>query len=333
LVLWYYQAEENESEVFEYMKKIGLAVLFVLLGWFSAALAQDLRIMAPASPGGGWDQTSRSLQAVLQTEGLASAVEVFNVPGAGGTVGLAQLVGSESGKEDILMTMGLVMVGAILTNASPVNLEQVTPIARLTGEYEVIVVPASSEFQTLEDLLTALKADPGAVAWAGGSVGGVDHILVSLVAQAAGVDPKAINYVPFAGGGEALAAILGAQVAAGVSGYGEWSGQIEAGELRVLALSSAERIEGIAAPTLAEQGIDVVLANWRGLVAAPGISDEAKTALLAVVDKAVNSQAWQDVLATNKWNNIYLAGDEFSAFLASEQIRVSEVLRGIGLVE
>ena len=313
------------------MKKLGIGLLMVLS--FGFAQMDSLRIMAPASPGGGWDQTSRSLQTVLQQEGLASNVEVFNVPGAGGTVGLAQLVSSDDGKGDILMTMGLVMVGSILTNASPVTLEQVTPIARLTGEYEVIVVPANSEFQTLEDLLNALRADPGSVSWGGGSAGGVDHIVVGLVAQAAGVDPKAINYIPFAGGGEALAAILGGQVSAGVSGYGEWAGQIEAGELRALAITSGDRIEGINAPTLKEQGIDVEVANWRGLVAPANISDEDKANLLAVVDSAVNSQAWQDVLSTNKWNNIYMAGDEFASYLDSENVRVTEVLKSIGLVQ
>jgi putative tricarboxylic transport membrane protein len=229
--------------------------------------------------------------------------------------------------------MGLVMVGAILTNAAPVTLEQVTPIARLTGEYEVIAVPANSPFQTLDDLLNALRADPGAVSWAGGSAGGVDHIVVGLVAQAAGVDPKAINYIPFSGGGEALAAVLGGQVSAGVTGYGEWAGQITSGELRALALTSGERVEGIDVPTLAEQGIDLEIANWRGIVAAPDISDESRAALLSALDTAVNSAAWQEVLATNNWTNLYLAGDDFVAYLADEQVRVTETLRSIGLVE
>jgi putative tricarboxylic transport membrane protein len=311
------------------------SILLGLLAVSSFTFAQldALRIMAPASPGGGWDQTSRTLQTVLQSEGIVSNVEVFNVPGAGGTVGLAQLVASESGKEDVLMTMGLVMVGAILTNASPVTLEQVTPLARLTGEYEVIAVPASSPFQTLEDLLNALREDAGAVSWAGGSAGGVDHIVVGLVAQAAGVDPKTINYIPFSGGGEALAAMLGAQVSAGVTSYSEWAEQIASGDLRALAITAPERVEGIDIPTLIEQGIDLEIANWRGIVAPPDISEEAKTALLTALDTAVQSQAWQDALATNNWINLYLAGDDFTTYLAEEQVRVTETLKSIGLVE
>jgi putative tricarboxylic transport membrane protein len=311
------------------------SILLGLLAVSSFTFAQldALRIMAPASPGGGWDQTSRTLQTVLQSEEIVSNVEVFNVPGAGGTVGLAQLVASESGKEDVLMTMGLVMVGAILTNASPVTLEQVTPLARLTGEYEVIAVPASSPFQTLEDLLNALREDAGAVSWAGGSAGGVDHIVVGLVAQAAGVDPKTINYIPFSGGGEALAAMLGAQVSAGVTSYSEWAEQIASGDLRALAITAPERVEGIDIPTLIEQGIDLEIANWRGIVAPPDISEEAKTALLTALDTAVQSQAWQDALATNNWINLYLAGDDFTTYLAEEQVRVTETLKSIGLVE
>jgi putative tricarboxylic transport membrane protein len=175
-------------------------------------------------------------------------------------------------------------------------------------------------------------ADPGSVSWAGGSAGGTDHILVGLIAKDVGADPRAINYIPFSGGGEALASLLGGQVSAGVSGYSEWAGQIEAGELRVLAISSEERVEGIDAPTLMEQGVDVELANWRGVVAAPGISDEERAALVDVMDQMVASAGWQAALEQNNWTGLYMAGDEFESYLASEQERVEAVLREIGLV-
>src|SRR5919106_218451 len=210
-----------------------------------------IEIMAPAAPGGGWDTTAREMQRVLQEEGIAPTVEVYNVEGAGGTVGIAQLVNDEAGNDHQLMMMGLVMIGAIATNASPVTLEQTTPISSLTAEFEVIVVPAESEFQTLDDLIAAFQADPTAISWGGGSAGGTDHILVGLIAQAAGVDPTQINYVPFSGGGEALAAILGGQVSAGVSGVGEWLEQIESGELRALAVSGVAAEEAGGAPPVA----------------------------------------------------------------------------------
>lgn len=293
---------------------------------------ESLRIMAPASPGGGWDSTSRFMQSVLQETGIVPSVEVFNVPSAGGTIGLAQLVSAERGQGDLLMTMGLVMTGAVLTNNSPVTLAETTPIASITAEYEVIAVPANSPFQTLDDLLAALREDPGAVSWAGGSAGGTDHILVGLIAQAAGVDPAQINYIPYSGGGEALAAVLGSQVSAGVTGYGEWAGSIESGELRALALSSPERVEGIEVPTLIEQGVDVELANWRGLVAPPDLDDAQRETLLGVVDALHASPEWQAVLEENNWDDFYMSGDEFAAYLESEDARVRDILIDIGLV-
>ncbi|OUM93542.1 MAG: C4-dicarboxylate ABC transporter substrate-binding protein, partial [Firmicutes bacterium ZCTH02-B6] len=258
-------------------------------------------------------------------------VEAFNIPGAGGTIGLARLVSTERGAGDLVMITGLVMVGAVITNQSAVSLAQTTPIARLTAEYEVIAVPADSPFQTLDDLLQAFKENPRAISWAGGSAGGVDHILVGLLAKEIGVAPTDVNYIPFSGGGEALAAMLGGHVSAGVTGYGEWAAQIEAGNLRALAISSAERIPGIDIPTLIEQGVNIELANWRGVVAPPGISAQARQALINAFDQLHTSPQWQQVLADNNWNDFYLAGDAFTAFVEEENARVTAILKEIGL--
>ncbi len=311
----------------------GLLVASVALLPVSAMAFDNLTVIAPAKPGGGWDQTARSMQEVLQSAGIAKAVTVENVAGAGGTVGLAQFADKNKGDGNALLVNGLVMVGAVLTNKSPVSLADTTPIARLTGEYEVIVVPANSPFKSMADLVAALKADPGKVAIGGGSAGGTDHILAGLVVQAAGADAKAMNYVPFSGGGEALAAILGGHVAAGISGYGEWEGQIKSGELRALGISSGAKVDGIDISTLKEQGVDVELANWRSVVAAPGISDEQKKALLAAVDSMHASDAWKKVLTDKKWIDLYMAGDDFASFLKAEDERVTGVLKTIGLVE
>jgi putative tricarboxylic transport membrane protein len=312
----------------------GVALLSGISSFTAPAFAiDDLRIIAPAKPGGGWDQTARALEEVIRAGGGAKSVTVENVAGAGGTVGLAQLVDKEKGNANVLMVNGLVMVGAILTNNSPATLEQVTPIARLTGEYEVIVVPAASELKTLADLVGKLKADAGAVPFGGGSAGGTDHILAGLIAKAAGADLAKLNYVPFSGGGEALAAVLGGHVAAGISGYSEWEGQIKSGELRALAISAPVKQEGIDIATLKEQGVDVELANWRAVVAAPGIDDAGKKALMDVVDAAVKSDGWKKVLADKKWTDLYLPGDAFTALIKEENMRTTEVLKTIGLVQ
>ena len=297
------------------------------------AFAQDYTIMAPANPGGGWDSTARAMQEVMQAEGIAASVEVVNVPGAGGTVGLAQFAADSAGDPTKLIVGGYVMVGAILTNASPVTLADVTPIARLTGDTEAIVVPAASDIQTLGDLVEKMKADPGAVSWAGGSAGGVDHITVGLLAKAAGVDPTKINYVAFSGGGEAMAAILGNQVTAGISSIGEFSEQVKAGTMRLLAVSSADRLPGVDAPTIKEAGFDVVVQNWRMVAAAPGLSDEQKAKVAADIEKLNASAGWKAMLETKGWANTYLAGAEFDAQLAADTAATETVLRDIGLVK
>ena len=293
----------------------------------------SLKILVPANPGGGWDQTSRAIEQALRAEKLVSgSIRLTNRGGAGGTIGLAEYAKAR-GEGGSLMTMGLVMVGAILTNKSPVTLDAVTPIARLTSEYEVIAVPASSRMQTLKDFTAALRKDPGAVAIAGGSRGGTDHILAALIAEAVGVPGAKVNYVAYAGGGEAVASLLGAQVAAGISGYGEFQAHIESGKLRALAVSSPARLAGINVPTLREQGINVEFGNWRGVVAPEGISAADRKALLDTVERMVRSAAWRDVLKKQNWEDAYLAGDAYAAFIKAENARIATVLQGVGLLK
>lgn len=313
------------------MKHLVLASLFA--GAVALPAMADYTIIAPANPGGGWDQTARTMQTVMQEDGISPSVQVQNVPGAGGTIGLAQFASQNKGNDQALIVGGYVMVGAILTNNSPVSLKDVIPIARLTGEYEAIVVPAASPIQDMAGLIEALKADPGAVSWAGGSAGGTDHIAVGLIAKAAGVDPTKINYIAYSGGGEALAAILGNQVTAGVSSLGEFDAQVKAGTLRLLAVSSPEPIEGVDAPTLKEAGLDVELQNWRMVAAAPGLSDEQKAKVSADIEKMVKSENWQKQLADKGWSDTYLAGAEFDAQLAKDEEATAAVLKDIGLVK
>jgi putative tricarboxylic transport membrane protein len=311
---------------------VAASILAGALALPAAALAADYTIMAPAAPGGGWDQTSRSLQEAMTAEGVSGNVQVVNVPGAGGTIGLAQFAQEANGDPSKLMVGGYVMVGAILTNKSPVTLDAVTPIARLTGEYEVIVVPAASELKSLADLVAKLKADPGSVSWAGGSAGGTDHITAGLFAKTVGADPKLVNYIAFSGGGEALAAVLGNQVTDGISGYGEFQSQVESGALRVLGVSSPERIDIVDAPTFKEGGVDLSIQNWRGIWAGPGLSADQVAAITADVEKTVNSESWKKVLEAKGWMNTWLAGDDFKAQLATEIENTTAILKEIGLV-
>lgn len=300
-----------------------------------AALAQvsELRIMAPAGPGGGWDQTARTIQATLQAEGLVSNIQVENVAGAGGTIGLQQFVNRSTGDAGALIVGGYVMVGAIIANNSPVTLADITPLARLTGEYLVVVAAADSPISTAEDLANALRADVGAVTWAGGSAGGVDHIAAGIIARAAGVAPEEINYIPYSGGGEALAAILGGQVSVGISGYSEFAGQIEAGALKVIGITAPERQAYADVPTFVEQGFDVEVQNWRMVAAAPGITDEQRANLLSVIETMAASQAWNTELANKGWVNTFLAGDAFAAYLEEQITATTAMLQDLGIAE
>ncbi len=296
--------------------------------------SKTLRIMAPAAPGGGWDSTGRAVEQVLEHERIAAQpVEVFNRPGAGGTIGLAELITQNRGDGHTVSMTGLVMVGAILTNRSPVSLSSTTPIARLVTEYEVIAVSRDSRYQTLQELLDDFKRDPQAFAWGGGSAGGVDHITVGLIAQATGVDPKRINYIAFSGGGELRPQVIGNQIMAGVTGYGELKSDAEAGLVRILAVTSENRLPGTSYPTAKEAGLNLEISNWRGIVGPPGMRDNERQAWTTMLTRMHQSASWREVLATQDWTDAFLTGDQFAAFLRQEDERVPRVLRDIGLID
>jgi putative tricarboxylic transport membrane protein len=286
-------------------------------------------MLIPANPGGGWDSTGRALAAAMQAGKLVSGVQFENKGGAAGTIGLAQFVNSAKGDPNALLVGGMVMVGGIVLNKSPVDLTQVTPIARLTTENEVVVVPAKSPHKNLGELLAAFKGNPGSISWGGGSAGGTDHILIGLMAKAIGADASKINYVAFKGGGEAVAAIIGGHVAAGVSGLSEFSEHIKSGRMRALAVSGAEREEGI--PTMKEQGVNVVLGNWRGVFAAPGITPAQRDGLVKMVKAATETPAWKESLQKNGWQAWFIAGDEYKAFLDEDIKRISAIIESLGL--
>jgi len=309
-----------------------LKTLFTLMLALAApvALAQPaIKMMIPANPGGGWDQTGRALAAAMQSAKLVSSVQFENKGGAAGTIGLAQFVNSAKGDPNAVMIGGMVMVGGIILNKSAVNLSQVTPIARLISEWEVIVVPASSPHKTMADLVKAFKENPGKVSWGGGSAGGTDHILVGLIAKEVGVDPAKVNYVAFKGGGEAIAAILGGHVTAGVSGIGEFAEQVKAGKMRALAQSSPTKVDGI--PSLKEQGINVELGNWRGVFGGPGLSAQQRDALVKLVKDATETPSWKATAEKLGWAQVFLGGEDYRKFIEEDTKRVGAIIESLGL--
>ena len=299
----------------------------------SALAIENVKFMIGANPGGGFDQTGRGLGKAMVEAGVAKSTQFENKGGAGGTIGLAQFVNASKGDGNAMIITGAVMVGAIVQNKPPVTLAQATPIARLFYEYNVFVVPANSPIKTMKDVVEMLKKDPGSVKWGGGSRGSVDHISVAQIAKDAGVDPTKINYVPFQGGGEASAAILGGHVTVGTSGWNEMAQFVKSGKMRALAVTSAAKLPGESVASLKEQGINVEIGNWRGVYGAPGITPEQRKALTDAVIAASKQKSWNDSLAANDWFAALLTGDEFSKFVDAEHKRIEESMRAVGLVK
>ena len=292
-----------------------------------------ITLIAPANPGGGWDQTARQIQQVWTEAGIVGVpVEVVNRGGAGGTIGLADLVTRHRNRPSTLMVFGQVMLGAIRTNNSPISIDLTVPLARLLNEYEVVAVPADSDYRTLQELIQDFRRDPARMSWAGGSAGGIDHILVGLIAQAVGVDPSEVNYIAYAGGGEAAVAVMGGHVTVGVSGLGEWKAYVQSGRMRLLATSSPERVGDGGTPTIRESGLDVVLVNWRGIAAPPGTDQETRDWLVRALTRMRDSAVWQDILRANEWEDSFLAGPAFEQFLSEEVATIDVILRAIGLI-
>lgn len=295
---------------------------------------RPIMIMAPANPGGGWDQTARVIQQVLVTQQIVpEPVEVFNRGGAGGTIGLAELVSRHRRDPYVLMVGGSVMVGALVTHRSPFSLTDAAPLARLINEYEVVAVPSNSPYRTLTELLDAFRKDPSSVSWGGGSAGGIDHMLVGLLAREVGVPPASVRYVAFAGGGDAASAVMGGQVTAAVAGYGEWKGLADGGRLRFLGVSSPARVTPASPPAFTESGVNVVLSNWRGIVAAPDLPPAARAWLIAALEQMRGTAEWQTYLKNNYWEDSFLAGEAFEAFLVRDRESTAQVLAGLQLGE
>lgn len=332
------QSGRGPGAVVPYVLAVVMAVVLVVVtvsrgGPSDAARdtlgGKQLKIMAPADPGGGWDSTARAMQAAL--EDIVGRSEVYNVTGAGGTIGLSQFVNYE-GQSNQLMVMGLVMVGAIAANDPEVKLDRVTPIAELVNEEQLIVVPTDSPIEDVGDLEAAMRKDIGSVAWAGGSAGGAEQILAGLLAKDLGLEAADVNYIAHSGGGEAIATLLSRKDTVGVSSVSEFRPQIDAGELRPVAVASAERIEQLPdTPTLKESGIDVEVTNWRGVVAPPGLSDDQRQGLQDIVEQMTETDSWQETLEREGWTPVVKLGEEYDEFLASEVERVTAVVEELGI--
>ena len=309
-----------------------LLIPLMVAGVSAVQAADNFKIMIGANPGGGYDQTGRGIGKAMQEAGVAGAVTYENKGGAGGTIGLAQFVNANKGDPHALVVTGAIMVGAIVQNNPPVTLAQATPIARLLAEYNVFVVPNNSPIKSMKDAVEMMKKDPGSVKWGGGSKGSVDHISVAMIARASGVDVPKINYVPFKGGSEVVAAVLGGHITVGTSGYAELEEFIRTGKMRAIGYTAGSRQKGVDVPTLKDQGIDVEIGNWRGVYGAPGITPEQRKALIDAVVKGTRTKSWAETLQNNRWNQALLTGDEFAKFVDDEHARLRALMSQLGMI-
>ncbi|SIO84492.1 tripartite tricarboxylate transporter substrate binding protein [Nocardiopsis sp. JB363] len=321
------------------------AVLVLTTGFFAVqdAAGQDqgslarsaLTVIAPAAAGGGWDLAAREFQQAARTESVVNSVQVVNVPGAGGTIGLGQLQQLEADPTTAMIT-GAAMVGGVEMGGSSARLSDVTPIARLTDDFQVIAVPADSPWETLDDFLEDWREDPD-IPVGGGSAGSPDHLVAGQLAEAAELDPAGLHYTPHAGGGELTLSLLSdanGTVQIGVSGFNDFRDLIEGERLRALAVVAPERLEGVDIPTASELGYPSVnLVNWRGIVAAPGISEEEQAELLEITEEMYQAPSWQEAIDRNRWDPSWAGPEEFSDFITEEETRIRALMIDLGLID
>ncbi|MHC5559033.1 Bug family tripartite tricarboxylate transporter substrate binding protein [Kocuria sp. U4B] len=310
---------------------IGTAAFFsVQSATAGSDLHANLTLIAPASAGGGWDTYVREQQQAMRTNGLVTNAQVVNIPGAGGTIGLGQL-STMTGRSNTIMATGTVMLGGIELNDSPVDLGDVRPIARMAEEYDAIIVPADSPYDTIDELIADWKKDPKAFPFTGGSAGSIDHLIIADLALKAGIDPAQITYIPKTSGGEALQTVMSGTAKAATSGYTEFADQVAAGRVKALGIAAPERLEGVDIPTLTEQGYEVELTNWRGMLAAPGVSDEDFAELEELIADTVRTPEWRDALERNQWQDVYLSGPEFEQFIEEDQAEIKALIEELDL--
>lgn len=308
---------------------VALGVIDASASAGSATARNQTTLIAPASAGGGWDGAARELQQVMRSNGIVNNAQVVNIPGAGGTIGLSELSGMD-GEASTMMVMGITMLGAININGSGVDMTDVTPIARLTDDYDVLVVPADSPYETVDDLVEEWRKDPNGFPFGGGSLGSVDQMIIAQLAEQAGMEPTDVNYIAYSGGAELATSLLSGTIDASVSGYADFEGQIDAGKLKVLAVSAPEPVEVLPYPTLVEEGYDVDLTNWRGIVAPAGLSDDERREMEDIITEVVQSPEWADALERNQWSDSFLIGEEFSKNLDEERQVVDQIWSDLG---
>lgn len=310
----------------------GLAAILTVGGGLSAAEVKEIHFLIPGGAGGGWDGTARGVGMVLTKEALIENASYENMSGAGGGKAIGYLIETADRQQGTLMVNSTPIVVRSLTKVFPYSFRDLTPIARVIGDYQAIAVRPDSDIKSWADVVDRFKADPRSVKFAGGSVrGDLDHLVPAMAMKAMGLDPKQVAYVPYDAGGKALAGLLSGETELLSTGFGEAIGPHRDGQIRIIAVSSDQPIDGI--PTLKQQGADVEFANWRGFFAAPGVSAEQARQYEELLQVMEKTGTWEDLRAKNGWQNLYLPGDKFVAFLEKQEDEIGGLMRELGFLK
>lgn len=279
-------------------------------------LGAQLRIVIPANPGGGWDQTGRALGAALTSSGMVDKVIYENIGGKGGTIGLAEYTQRYGSDPNSLLIGGMVMVGALALNKTSNDLQKVQALARLTSDYLVVAVPADSPITDPKALTKAMRENLASVTIAGGSAGGVDHMYAGMLARLSKANVEQLQYKAFPGGNEVVQTLLQKQVQVGISGYSEFRAALQSGKLRALGVSSRRSMFGI--PSLREQGVDAEMSNWRAVFTGKDLPAARAQQMISAIEFATSQDSWKQSLSSNSWNASWQTGKSLQDFLEIE---------------
>ncbi len=309
-----------------------LTIIFATSIISVANAQQSYRIMAPCTAGCSWDVQAHAIADTLIAEKLVSSAEVYNLPGQGGALGLQQLM-KLKGDPTQLMTMGVGTVGGTLLNKSPFNLLDATPIARLAADFEVVFVSENSSIKSLNDLKNLILTKPESITWGGSSAGSTSHMMAGLMVNAVGGDPKRIKFIPSSGNLQAAKAVINNEITIATGSYAALNDLVSSKQIRPLGISSRFKVAGLNIPTLIEQSVNVEFVNWRGVMAAPGLSDRQRSQLQLMFSRMVRSKTWKAQVLANKWINYYQTSDNYGSFLEQQYGAVGTLLRSLDILK
>lgn len=299
-----------------------------------AAEIDSIHFLIPGGAGGGWDGTARGTGEALTKSGLINTASYQNMSGGGGGKAIAHLIETAEQSEGTLMVNSTPIVVRSLTKVFPQSFRDLTPIAGTIADYGAFIVTNDSPIKSWKDVVAGFKKNPRKMKFAGGSSkGSLDHLVPAAAIKAEGLDPKKLRYIPYDAGGKAMAGLLSGEAQLLSTGLGEALEMSKAGQVRILAITAAERLKDAPnVPTLKEMGNDTVFANWRGFFGAPGLSKARAKAYADVLGEMYKTPAWETVRSRNGWVNAFKPGDEFYSFLQLQEQQVGDLMRELGFL-